>query len=134
MENDITIEGVQDVLSSLHGKIMMGMVTTTKREYVNKIHDKTGFLQYFDFIVAREDYKRAKPFPDPYLLGISESQSSAEECIAFEDTERGLKAAKSAGVDCIVVPSGLTIGNEFKDARLIVDNISDITIELINEL
>jgi len=134
MENVITIEGVQDVLESLHGKIKMGIVTTTKREYVNKIHDKTGYLRYFDFIVAREDYKRAKPFPDPYLLGISESQNSAEDCIAVEDTERGLQAAKTAGVDCIIVPSDLTKGNEFKDARIIVNNISDVTIELISEL
>lgn len=134
MENDITIEGVKDVLSSLHGKIKMGIVTTTKREYVAKIHEITGCLKYFDFIVAREDYKRAKPFPDPYLLGISQSKSLAEECIAVEDTERGLKAARSAGVDCIIIPSELTIGTEFKEAGLILDNIRDVTIDLINEL
>jgi HAD superfamily hydrolase (TIGR01509 family) len=132
MANDITVEGVADVLASLKGKFSMGVVTTTKREYFQKVHERTGFLKYFEFVVAREDYDKAKPYPDPYLLGISRSGSRPSECVAIEDTERGLKSARAAGLDCIVVPSGLTEQNDFKDAGVVVKNIRDVTEELIN--
>ena len=134
MSNDITIESAGDVLASLHGRFKMGVVTTTKREYFTKVHENTGFLKYFDFVVAREDYKMAKPYPDPYLLGISRSESRPEECIAIEDTERGLNSAVSAGIDCVVIPSGLTKNNEFKDAKLVLNSISDVTYDVITSL
>jgi HAD superfamily hydrolase (TIGR01509 family) len=134
MSNDITIAGAGDVLASLNGKFKMGVVTTTKREYFTKVHEGTGFLKYFGFIVAREDYKKAKPSPDPYLLGISRSQSRPEECVAIEDTERGLKSALSAGLDCIVIPSGLTKKNKFKDAKIVFSSISDVTSDVIMSL
>ncbi len=131
MSNDVTIDGAGEVLASLHGKFNMGVVTTTKREYFEKVHDRTGFLGYFEFIVAREDYEKAKPNPDPYLLGISRSGNRPEECIAIEDTERGLNSALSAGIDCIVIPSALTKQNEFKDATIVLDGIRDVTEDLI---
>jgi HAD superfamily hydrolase (TIGR01509 family) len=134
MSNDVRIDGAGDVLASLHGKFKMGIVTTTKREYFVKVHETTGFIKYFDFIVAREDYEKSKPSPDPYLIGISVSKSLPEECIAVEDTERGLKSATSAGIDCIVVPSALTRGNDFKDAKVIVENLSGITVNLLSRL
>lgn len=131
MSGEITIPGAEEALESMHGKVKMGIVTTTKREYFIKVHETTGFLKYFDFIVAREDYKNSKPSPDPYLLGIKCSGSSPDECVAIEDTERGLKAAVSAGLDCIVIPSGLTSKNNFEGARTVVDNISKINYNLI---
>ena len=134
MSNDITIDGAGDVLAELFGKFKMGIVTTTKREYFNKVHGTTGFLKYFDFVIAREDYKSSKPSPDPYLLGIARSGSLPKECVAVEDTERGLVAANSAGIDCIVVPSDLTRGNEFKDAKLVLDNLGKITADLLRSL
>jgi HAD superfamily hydrolase (TIGR01509 family) len=134
MSNDVTIEGAGDVLASLHEDFKMGIVTTTKRDFLNRIHETTGFLKYFDFIVAREDYKRAKPYPDPYLLGLSRSGNLSEECVAIEDTERGLKSAASAGIDCIVVPSELTSGSDFKDAKVVVDGLMGITPELLSSI
>lgn len=128
---DIEIPGVAKVLEDLYGKIGMGIVTTTCKDYVNILHKRTGFLKYFDFIITREEYNKAKPSPEPYLAGIKKSGYSAEDCIAVEDTERGLTAALAAGLDTIIIPNQLTKGNAFEGAKLVLDNISSLNYELL---
>lgn len=54
-------------------------------------------------LVAAEDVERGKPHPDPFLLGAHTLGVPPEDCLVFEDTLAGLQAARSAGMDSIVV-------------------------------
>ncbi len=64
------LDGVEDTLRQLHGKVSMGVVTSSRREHFEIIHTTTGLLHYFDFVLTREDYRRSKPDPDPFLAAI----------------------------------------------------------------
>lgn len=39
---------------------------------------------------------RAKPYPDPYIKGLSRLGLKAEDCVAFEDSVNGVTSAVSA--------------------------------------
>jgi HAD superfamily hydrolase (TIGR01509 family) len=51
-----------------------------------------------------------------FLLAVKRSSFCKEECLVIEDSERGLMAAKAAGIRCIVVPSEFTRGSSFAGA------------------
>ena len=118
--------GVTDVLDALHGKYVMGVVTSSRRDHFEVVHRSTGLLEYFDFVLTSEDFARVKPAPEPYLRAVERSGVGREACIAIEDSERGLKSAISAGVRCIVVPSAMTLGGQFDGAHTVLDSVSDI--------
>lgn len=125
-ERNHTIAGVEEVLQSLHGRFAMGVVTSSQRRHFDIIHAVTGLMRYFDFVLAREDYANSKPDPEPYLAGIAKTGFSANDCIAIEDTPRGLMAATGAGIKCVVIPNALTSGGDFSAAYRVLRNIREL--------
>jgi HAD superfamily hydrolase (TIGR01509 family) len=122
----LVLAGVQSVLDELHGKYVMGIVTTSSKAHFDVIHRSSGLLSYFDFVLTAGDYARKKPHPDPYLCAIERSGVDSNACVAIEDSERGLASATAAGVRCFVVPTPLTRGRTFPGAHRILEHVTDI--------
>jgi HAD superfamily hydrolase (TIGR01509 family) len=120
------ISGADEVLRSLHGKYMMGIVTSSQEDHFNLIHRSTGLLQYIDFAITEEDVQKTKPDPEPYLRAIERSGYRSDECLAVEDSERGLTSAKGAGLKCYVIPTDLTRSSQFAKADRVLGNIKEI--------
>ncbi len=118
--------GITDVLDALSGRYVMGVVTSSRRDHFDLIHEHTGLLKYFDFVLTSGDYARTKPEPDSYLRAIERSGVRSEACVAIEDSERGLEAATRAGIRCIVVPTPLTRGGRFRGAHRVLESVRDI--------
>ena len=104
----------------------MGIVTSSRKMHFELIHRSTDLLKYFDFILTGDDYTSFKPNPDPYLMAVEKSGFQKDECIAIEDSERGLKSAKSAGIHCFVIPGGLTSAGDFSRADRILNSIREL--------
>lgn len=73
-------------------------------------------------IFSGQDTPRNKPAPDCYLLAVEQLGLQAHECIAFEDTEAGLKAASDANIACYAIPHTLSKGQDFSRATAIFEN------------
>jgi HAD superfamily hydrolase (TIGR01509 family) len=120
------LPGVVEVVSRLHGRCQMGIVTSSRRHHFEIIHRDTGLLRYFDFVITADDCPRTKPCPDPYLRAIDASGVDPTACLAIEDSVRGLEAAAAAGLRCVVVPSRLTRAQAFDGALRSLDSIRDL--------
>jgi HAD superfamily hydrolase (TIGR01509 family) len=129
-QETLIINGVEEVLKNLHGKYLMGIVTSSQKNHFELIHTTTGFLKYFDFVITNSDYTKSKPDPEPYLLALERSGVKKEECIAIEDSERGLQAAHAAGIRCLVLPGKLTKKGNFEKAHKVLNNIGEVLSEL----
>ncbi len=55
-------------------------------------------------VIGGRDGLRGKPFPDIFLDAASRLGALPSNCIAVEDTLKGLNAARAAGMPCLVVP------------------------------
>jgi HAD superfamily hydrolase (TIGR01509 family) len=119
-------DGIVQVLDALHGKYVMGVVTSSRKDHFDVIHRTTGLLKYFDFILTADDFTRVKPDPEPYLLAVARSGIDPGACMAIEDSARGLRSATGAGISCIVVPTALTRGCTFAGAHRVLDSIGEI--------
>jgi HAD superfamily hydrolase (TIGR01509 family) len=116
------LDGVEEVLARLHGRVSMAVVTSSRPDHFELIHRGTGLRRYFDFVLTSEDYGRHKPDPEPYLAALARAGLPPDACIAIEDSERGLAAARAACLRCVVAPRGLTRGGDFAGAWAIVDD------------
>jgi HAD superfamily hydrolase (TIGR01509 family) len=124
------IAGVRDVLDALYGTYVMGIVTSSEPDHFALIHQTTGLLPYFQFVLTARDYTHSKPHPEPYLLAVERSGYRKKECLVIEDSERGLLAATAAGLRCIVVPSAFTRGSTFAGAYKVLESLSKLLAEL----
>ena len=130
INGNFAISGVHEVLTHLHRRYAMGIVTSSEREHFNLIHQHSGLLHFFDFVLAMGDYPRSKPHPDPYLAAVERSGFAKDECIVIEDSARGLAAAVAAGLRCYVVPSDLTRGSDFSSAHMVLGSVEELLVEL----
>jgi len=123
---EIEIDGVTDVLSTLSRSFEMAVVTTARREDFQLIHQSRGLLGFFRFVLTIEDYRRPKPHPDPYLAGLERLGARPDQTVAIEDSARGLRSTLAAGLDCIVVRSPFTASQDFSGAWRVVDAIRQV--------
>lgn len=121
---DIEIPGVLDVLSLLSEHCRMAIVTTSKGVDFDVIHATRNIVDYMEFTLVREDYERSKPHPEPYLLAVERFGASPDECLVIEDSQRGLKAAVAAGIDCAVVYNAFTARQDFAGATYRIDSLA----------
>lgn len=117
---------IELVLADLWRRVPMGVVTGSYKEHFQRSHRDSMLAGYFDFVVWREMYRDEKPAPDSYLMGLARLGLPAHECIAVEDSPRGLRAANAAGLECIVLRTELTRGHAFDSAFCVVDSMAEL--------
>ena len=74
---------------------------------VDEIRHRLGHvdvLKYFRCITGGDEVTHGKPDPALYLLAAARLDVAPEDCIAFEDSENGARAAQAAGVRVVIVP------------------------------
>lgn len=74
------------------------LVTNASRDSVMPILDRFGISSLFKIIICKEDVAEPKPSPEGYLLAISLLGVNKLNCLAIEDSETGILAAKNAGI------------------------------------
>ncbi len=120
------LEGVRESVEALSGRLPMAVVTSSFREHFDAIHRPLGLLEHFEFVLADGDYPRKKPNPDPYLGAAARLGLEPAQCLVVEDSERGLQAAVSAGMRCVVVPRGFTVGGDFARAHRVLETVATL--------
>ncbi|MDD3046414.1 MAG: HAD family phosphatase [Endomicrobiia bacterium] len=84
-----------------------------------------NFLKYFSIIISGDDVKKGKPNPEIYLLTIKKMGLKPKKCLAFEDTQYGLTAAKSAGINCFSIPNEYTLNQNFSNADKVLSSLKE---------
>jgi len=75
------------------------------RDVVASTLEKAGLRGLFPVVVTADDVAHGKPAPDMFLLAAKLMGVAPETCLVFEDGEQGIKAAESAGMRWVFVPS-----------------------------
>jgi HAD superfamily hydrolase (TIGR01509 family) len=123
---EIRVEGAAETIELLAERHVMGVVTGSKREHVEVLASRTDFFHLFDFVVTLDDVDFPKPHPEPYLQAVRRSGARPGACLAIEDSERGLRSAKAAGIECWVIPNDLTREADFSAADRRIGSIGEL--------
>lgn len=104
----------------------IAVASSSSHRWVDGLLREHGLLDRFDAIVCREDVARAKPEPDLYREAVRRLDASPEAAVAFEDSYDGTRAARSAGVRCVAVPTRMTAAQDFSHADVIVPTLAGL--------
>lgn len=58
----------------------------------------------FDALAFGDEVSHSKPAPDLFLLAANRLAVASGDCLVLEDSEAGVRAARAAGMDVILVP------------------------------
>jgi beta-phosphoglucomutase len=83
-------------LRSNHIKIGLGTAADDSNTYFTL--DQLNITSYFDFIVTSDQVQEGKPSPKVYQYAAKQLRVFSGNCIVFEDTFSGVKAAQAAGM------------------------------------
>lgn len=84
-------------------------------------------VSWFDVIAAGDDVPSKKPSPDVYLLALDKLGLPADACLAFEDSQSGLRAAQGAGIRTVVTITEYTRWQNLGAAEIVVDHLGEPT-------
>jgi HAD superfamily hydrolase (TIGR01509 family) len=66
-----------------------------------------------------------KPAPDVYLAALDALGLAPSDCLALEDSENGLRAARAAGIPTLITPIAYTRHQRFDGALLVLPHLGD---------
>jgi beta-phosphoglucomutase-like phosphatase (HAD superfamily) len=81
--------------------------------------------------VGLEDVKNQKPAPDLFLLAASCAKAKPSQCIVFEDSLAGIKAAQAAGMPCIALATTLPKEKLAGKASLVVKGYNSPQLRIV---
>lgn len=95
--------GVRRVIDSLPTD-KYAVATSGAKTYCHGCLERVGITPPKVCITADDKrLARGKPFPDPFLLAAKELDIPAEDCVVFEDSPSGIRAAVASGATVIAV-------------------------------
>ena len=125
---DSAIEWRPGALELLHdlraSGIKTALVTMSMRRMALSVANSDS-EPLFDVIVAGDDVTHGKPHPEPYLTAAARLGVEISRCIAFEDSETGLRSAESSGAIAVGIPNIVRLA-ELK-GRIVWPTLANIT-------
>ncbi len=74
-----------------------------------------------------------KPHPQVYMKVLADLGMRAADCLAFEDSHNGLKAAMAAGLATVITPNRFTEHHDFKGALRVVPDLTAVNVARLRE-
>lgn len=81
---------------------------------------------WFEVIAAGDSVASKKPAPDIYHYVLSKMHLPTNECMAFEDSTNGLRAARTAGLKTVITINEYTRCQDFTGAVVVLDQMGEI--------
>jgi putative hydrolase of the HAD superfamily len=110
------------------------IASSSPRNWLDRFLEPRNLMQYFDFIITGDTVSQVKPSPELFNTALGKLGQSPGEALVFEDSYNGLKAARAAGIRCVIIPGRLTRGMDFHDADLVLDSLDAMSLDDVLEL
>ena len=101
------LKAVPEVLEHIeaeYGRVPFAVVSGSTRDSVTASLTALNLLSRFETLVCAGDYNKGKPDPEAFLLAAERLGVAPKDCLVFEDTEMGIRAATAAGMASVKVP------------------------------
>ncbi|MFA6550246.1 MAG: HAD family phosphatase [Candidatus Gracilibacteria bacterium] len=119
-----------EFITIARGLFKLALISGSTRKQVDVVLKSIGLEGVFEVIISCDDVENGKPNPEGYLRAAAELGVDPSRCVVLEDAEKGVRAAKAAGMFCI----GIRNGNEKQDLSLADIRIKTLFPELIDSL
>ena len=102
--------GLKEALGFVRGQgWRCGSASSGDRVYIDVVLDALEIRPFFQAVATGDEVAEGKPQPALYLLAAERLGVPPGDCVALEDSPRGVASAKAAGMRCIAVPDGTRV-------------------------
>jgi HAD superfamily hydrolase (TIGR01509 family) len=108
--------------------LRLAIATTTTPENVTVLLEHSlgaGTQDWFEVIAAGDIVPAKKPAPDIYHYALEKMELDAAVCLAFEDSENGLRASLGANLKTLVTVNDYTLDHDFTGAAVVLSDLGD---------
>jgi HAD superfamily hydrolase (TIGR01509 family) len=116
--------------------LSLAIATTTSPVNIAALMRSAIGLDWRSHFLAIGDASNApvkKPNPQVYMKVLADMGMRAADCVAFEDSSNGLRAARAAGLDTVITPNSFTAHHDFAGALRVVPNLSEVNVARLKE-
>lgn len=121
LDSKALLPGAVSYLQTLH-KNNIGIALGSASKNAPLILNQLKIKDYFDVIIDGNAVSKAKPDPEVFVKGALELGFKCSECVVFEDSLAGIKAAKSGGMYAV----GIGKKENLPGATRWVNNLSEM--------
>jgi len=123
------LPGVVDRMAEAEAMgLPIAVASSSAADWVHGHLDRLGLRSRLKLTRTRGDVARGKPHPDLFISAAAGLGVDVGSCVVFEDSANGLKAAKTAGARCYIVPNRITAGSDFSAADGIFTSLSEVSL------
>jgi HAD superfamily hydrolase (TIGR01509 family) len=122
---DIRIHSSMELLERLARRYPVAVVSGSTRGQVADAIEMMGVADSLRFYLGSEDYPRGKPHPDCFLMAARKLGIVPGECLVFEDSTAGVKAARAAGMKCIALQRKNMHRQDVSAADQVLEDLAD---------
>ncbi|HEV2693381.1 MAG TPA: HAD-IA family hydrolase [Verrucomicrobiae bacterium] len=97
------IHAVVDIARANHGRIPMAVASGGTQPIIVQVLEHLKIRHLFDAVVTSEMVANQKPAPDIFLEAARRIGVEPKFCRAYEDTDLGMQAIRSAGMEAVDV-------------------------------
>jgi HAD superfamily hydrolase (TIGR01509 family) len=122
--------GVERLLREARAEgLRLAIATTTTPLNVTALLDNTlgpESKEWFEVIAAGDIVPAKKPAPDIFVWAMEQMGVTPEVCMAFEDSDNGVKSVVGSGIRTLMVTvNGYTRNQDFSGSSLILDQLGE---------
>jgi HAD superfamily hydrolase (TIGR01509 family) len=97
------IHAIVEIARANHGKVPMAVASGGTQKIICDVLEHLKIRHLFDAVVTSEMVKNQKPAPDIFLEAARRIGVDPKLCRAYEDTDLGITAIRSAGMEAVDV-------------------------------
>lgn len=128
------INGLERFLAELkQAGVSMAVATSASRGNVDFVFGHLNIRQYFDAIVDNTGLTHGKPDPEIFLKAAKAINMQPADCVVFEDSISGVKAANSAGMKVVAITTTHK-GGELKPVDILINDYTNIDLNKLAAL
>lgn len=121
--------GLVEILQELKSRgVKLAVGSSGIEKNVNFVLEKCGIASYFDAIANGDMISHAKPDPEVFLLAAKLLGERPEDCVVFEDSFAGVKAANAAGMKVIALTTTYP-REQHTNCDGIIDDFTQISVD-----
>lgn len=116
--------------------LQLAIATTTSPVNIAALLRSAIGLDWRSHFLAIGDASNApikKPNPQVYMKVLADLGLRAADCVAFEDSSNGLRAARAAGLHTVITPNSFTAHHDFTGALRVVPDLSGVNVARLKE-
>jgi pseudouridine-5'-monophosphatase len=124
--------GAEQFARELHRRgVAMAVATSGVRRVTDLKLQRHGWFEVFGAIVCGDDprVQRPKPAPDIFLVAAATLGADPADCLVFEDSLAGVRAALAAGMLVVAMPDPNVDSSRFRDAHLVVGGYDELDLD-----